>query len=135
MAVIDGTTRSIVAALKGTTILLMNAQSVDETKSTVVCPGQGVRNHTVTLIANASVAGVAITGNLALETSNDPTVTNEGWSPFGGGTIDLSTIVIPAGQTKGRLELQFSDVMLTALRGRIDVVVAGGTLSMEYTGN
>lgn len=123
----------VTGALKGVGLLLMDAQSVDETKSKVVSPGPGVRNHTLTLIANAAVAGVALTGNFQFETNNDPTAVG-GWSPFGGGTIDLSTIVIPAATTRGVLELQFTDIILTALRGRIETVVAGGTVSFVYTG-
>lgn len=120
-------------ASKGNNILLMSAQTVLATKSTVVCPGSGNRNHTVTIQANASVAGVGITGALQLETSNNPTLAG-GWAPLGGGPIDLSTIVIPAAQTVGIIELQFSGIMINALRGQITTVVAGGTVSLLYQG-
>jgi hypothetical protein len=86
-----------VGVLKGVALRIMNAQTVDETVSTVVCPGQGVRNHTFTLISSAN-----ITGKVQLETASDPDYTGV-WSPLGGGPIDLSAI-----GAAGELEMQFS---------------------------
>lgn len=124
-----------VAASRGIELLIMDEVTVDETKSMVVCPPSSIKNHTITLIANAAIAGVGITGAVNLETSNYPLATDEGWSPLGGGAIDLSAIAIPSGQTVGRLQFQFSNIQITAFRGRVSVVVAGGSLSMTYDGN
>lgn len=118
---------------KGLTVELMTEESADEAISTVVCPSRGISNHTLTLIAHADVAGVGLTGALQPETSDDPLAPG-GWSPFGGGPIDVSTITIPAGETEGRLELSFSQIAITALRGRITTVIGGGSLSFRYTG-
>lgn len=112
--------------LKGVEILILDAQTVDETKSTVVCPGSGIKNHTITLKSSASITGAA-----QIEISNDPTYTGV-WSPLGGGTINVADIG-PA--TAGELILQFSNIAITALRVRIETVIAGGTLSASYLGN
>lgn len=112
------------APLKDVEILIMDAQTVDETKSIVVCPSAGIRNHTFTLKVSADV-----TGAVQLETSNDPTYAGV-WNPLGGGPIDLSTI-----GAAGELQMQFSNVTFTAAHARISTVVAGGTLSVSYLGN
>lgn len=114
------------APLKGVEILILDQQSADETKSTVVCPSPGIRNHTFTLKSSAS-----ITGGVQLETSNDPSYTGV-WAPLGGGPIDVSTIG-PA--SAGELQMQFSNITFTAVRARIDTVIAGGTLTVTYLGN
>jgi len=110
-------------ALKGVEVLLMDAQTVDETKSTVVCPGPGIKNHTFTIRVSANV-----TGSIMLETAHDPAYTGL-WSPLGGGAIDLSTV-----GAEGVLELMFSNIMIVAARARISTVVAGGDVSVDYTG-
>ena len=112
--------------LKGVEILILDAQTVDETKSTVVCPGNGIKNHTITLKSSAS-----ITGNVQIEISNDPAYTGV-WNPLGGGPIDVADIGPAAA---GELILQFSNIAITALRVRISTVIAGGTLSASYLGN
>jgi hypothetical protein len=111
---------------RGVEILIMDAQPVDETKSTVVCPSPGIRNHTFTLKSSAS-----ITGGVQLETANDPAYTGI-WAPLGGGPINVADIGPAAA---GELQFQFSNVTFTALRARIDTVIAGGTLSVSYLGN
>lgn len=111
------------ASLKGVGLLIMDAQSVDETKSIVVCPSPGVRNHTFTIKVSANV-----TGKVQLETANDPAYTGL-WNPLGGGTIDLSLI-----GAAGELEFMFSNIIITAVRARIETAVAGGTVSVIYTG-
>lgn len=111
------------AALKGVGLLILDAQSADETLSKVVCPGHGIKNHTFTIKVSANV-----TGKIQLETSNDPTYTGI-WNPLGGGTIDLS-LIGAAGET----EMQFSNIIITAVRARIETVVIGGTVSVIYTG-
>jgi|SRR3990172_11892372 len=108
---------------KGTLILIMDAQTVDETKSTVVAPSPSIKNHTFTIKASA-----AITGALQLETSDDWEYTGV-WSPLGGGPIDLSTL------GAGELQLNFSQIAAPFLRARISTVVAGGTVSVSYVGN
>lgn len=113
------------AALKGVEILILNAQTVDETKSIVVCPGMGIRNHTFTLKSSAS-----ITGSVQIETSNDPLYTGV-WAPLGGGPIDVADIGPAA---VGELQMQFSNITFTAVRVRISTVIAGGTLSVTYLG-
>jgi hypothetical protein len=110
--------------LKGVELLILDAQTVDETKSKVLCPGSGIKNHTFTIKVSANV-----TGTVQLETANDPTYTGV-WNPLGGGPIDLSTI-----GAAGELQLMFSNVTFNALRARIDTVVAGGTVSVSYLGN
>lgn len=110
---------------KGLSVLILNEQTVDETKSTVVVPGPGIKNHTFTLKASA-----ALTGNVQIETATEPDYTGV-WSPLGGGPIDLSTIFSAAGE----YEFQFSDITFGAARVRITTVVAGGTLSAHYLGN
>jgi len=112
--------------LKGVEILILDAQTVDETKSTVVCPSSGIRNHTITLKSSAS-----ITGAVQIETSNDPNYTGV-WAPLGGGPIDAADIGPAAA---GELQMQFSNVTFTALRVRISTVIAGGTLTATYLGN
>lgn len=116
------------APLKGVEILIMDAQTVDETKSTVVCPSVGIKNHTFTIRTSA-----ALTGAVQIETSHDPTYTGE-WNPLGGGPIDLSTIPAAAAGI-GILQLQFSNITFTAARARISTVVAGGNVSVSYLGN
>ena len=114
------------APLKGVEILILDAQTVDETKSTVVCPSVGIKNHTFTLKSSAS-----ITGAVQLEGSNDPTYTGV-WAPLGGGPIDVADIGPAAA---GELQFAFSNVTYTALRARISTVIAGGNLSVSYLGN
>lgn len=111
---------------KGVEVLIMDAQTVDETKSIVVCPSSGIRTHTFTLKSSAS-----ITGAVQLETANDPNYTGV-WSPLGGGPIDVSSIGPAAA---GELQFSFSNVTYTAMRARIETVIAGGTLSVSYLGN
>ena len=114
------------AAMKGVLITIMDAQSVDETVSTVVVPGQGIKNHTFAVRTSAAVAG-------ALQLESAPTPDYAGvWSPLGGGPIDLATI--NGGAAAGVLEIQFSNIILNAVRARISTVVAGGTVSVDYTG-
>jgi hypothetical protein len=115
------------APLKGVEILIMDAKTVDETVSNVICPSPGIKNHTVTLKTSAGVTGAA-----QIETSNDPTYAGT-WSPLGGGPIDLATIA--GGAAAGELQMQFSNITFTAIRVRISTVVAGGTLSASYLGN
>ena len=121
------------APMKGVPVEFMTAQTVLNTLSTVLVPGVGIRNHTITLIGNLSVAGVGLTGALQLETADAPDAV-DAWAQFLGGPIDLSTMQVTAAGTKSRLELQVSNVVLNALRGRISTVVAGGTLSLVYNG-
>lgn len=111
-------------ALKGVELLILDAQTVDETKSKVVCPSHGIENHTITLKASA-----ALTGAVQIETSSDPSYTDV-WAPLGGGPIDLSTLFAAAGE----YSFMFSNVIFTAIRVRISTVVAGGTLSATYLG-
>jgi len=110
-------------ASKGNAVRLMTEQTVDETVSTVVCPGPGIKDHTFTIRVSANVTGAII-----IETSHDPAYAGL-WSPLGGGAIDLSTI-----GAEGVLELMFSNIMITAARARISTVVAGGNVSVDYTG-
>lgn len=110
--------------LKGVEILIMDAQSVDETSSIVVTPNAGIKNHTLTIKTSASV-----TGAVQLETSNDPTYTGT-WTPLGGGPYDLSTVAAAHEQ-----QFQFSNITMTAVRARISTVVGGGTVSVSYLGN
>ena len=112
--------------LKGVEILILDAQTVDETKSTVICPGLGIKNHTITLKSSAS-----ITGACQIETSNDPTYTGV-WAPLGGGTINVADIGPAA---VGELQFQFSGITFNALRVRISTVIGGGSLSASYLGN
>lgn len=112
-------------AARGIEILILDAQSVDETKSTIVCPGT-LRNHTITLKSSAS-----ITGAVQIETANDPAYTGV-WAPLGGGPIDVSTIGPAAA---GELQFQFSNITLEAIRVRIETVIAGGTVSATYRGD
>lgn len=121
------------ASLKGVGLLIMDAKSADETKSIVVCPSPGIRNHTFDVIGNLAVAGVGLTGKLALESSSDPAGA-EDWSLLGGAAIDLSLLTPSVAATKVRQAFTFSNIILTVVRGRIDVVVAGGTVSLVYTG-
>lgn len=121
---IDVSSKSVRAALKGVTLLIMSAKTASGTKSCVICPGQGIRNHTFTLRSSAN-----ITGAVQLETASDPDYTGV-WAPLGGGPIDLSTI-----GAAGELEMQFSNVMIGVVRARITTIVAGGTLDVEYQGN
>ena len=114
------------APLKGVEILILDAQTVVETKSTVVTPSMGIKNHTVTFTSSAS-----ITGAVQIETANSPTYTGV-WSPLGGAPIDVATIGPTAA---AEMQLQFSNVTFTALRVRISTVIAGGTLSASYLGN
>jgi len=111
-------------ASKGNSILLMNAQSVDETKGTVVCPGPGIRNHTFTIKTSA-----AVTGAIILEAADDPLYTGV-WSPLQA-AIDVATIGPAAA---GELEVSISNRMIIAARPRISTVIAGGTVSVTYTG-
>ncbi len=108
--------------LKGVPITIMDAQTVDETVSTVIGPGSGLHNHTFSIRTSA-----AVTGAIVIETA--PTTDYAGvWSPLGGGPIDLSTI------PTGVLELQFSNIIINACRARISTVVAGGNVSVDYLG-
>lgn len=113
--------------LKGVEILILDSQTVDETKSTVVCPSPGIRNHTVTLKASA-----ALTGNIYIETANDPTYTGQ-WNPQS--IVNAADIPVVGTGAAGELQLQYSNITFTALRVRIETVIAGGTLSASYLGN
>lgn len=113
--------------LKGVEILILDAQTVDETKSTVICPSPGIKNHTVTLRASA-----ALTGNIYVETSHDPTYTGQ-WNPQS--IVNAADIPVVGVGAAGVLQLMYSGVTFTALRVRIETVIAGGTLSASYLGN
>jgi hypothetical protein len=119
--------------MKGVPVEIMTAQSVDETLSVVLGPDHGIRSHTFDIIGNLAVAGVGLTGKLALEAASATDAVGD-WAPLGGGPIDLSTMVPSAAATKVRMSISFTDIILNAVRGRIDVVVAGGTVSLVYTG-
>ena len=108
-------------ALKGTPIRLMTAQTVDESVSTVICPGQGIQNHTFTV----TVSDPATTGILQLESSVDPLYTGVWASLFA--IIDLATI-------DGQLEVSISNRMIVACRARVSTVVAGGNVTVDYIG-
>ena len=120
---IDVSSKDVRAALKGVPLLIMSQKTVDETKSCVICPGPGIRNHTLTI-----KIGQATTGTIQWETADDPDYTGL-WSPLGGGTIDLSTI-----GAAGVLELQFPNIIINAIRGRIETV-ANHPVDLIYTGN
>ena len=109
---------------KGMVVNIMDAQTVDETKSTVICPSPGIRNHKFSIRVSANV-----TGAIQLETAPSPDYTGV-WSPLGGGPIDLSTI-----GAAGVLEEMFSNLVITAARARISTVVAGGNVSVDYQGS
>lgn len=111
------------APLKGVEVLIMDAQTVDETVSTVVCPSVGIKNHTITLKSSAN-----ITGKAQLESANDPTYTGV-WNPIAT-LYDLSGI-----GAAGEKQFSFPNTAFTALRVRIETVVANGTLSASYLGN
>lgn len=113
--------RNPTMAQKGIVHRIMTAQTVDETKSIVVCPSQSAKNHTFTLKASAN-----ITGAVQLETASEPDFSGV-WAPLGGGPIDLSII-----GASGELELQFSNISIIAARARISTVVAGGDLTVDY---
>ena len=112
---------------KGIEILILDAQTVDETKSTVVCPSSGIKNHTVTLKASAALAG-----NIYIETANDPAYTGQ-WNPQS--IVNAADIPVVGVGAAGELMLMFSNVTFAALRVRIETVIAGGTLSASYLGN
>lgn len=112
---------------KGIEILILDQQSIDETKSTVVCPSPGIKNHTVTLKASA-----ALTGNIYIETANDPAYTGQ-WNPQS--IVNAADIPVVGTGAAGELQLMYSNVTFTALRVRIETVIAGGTLSASYLGN
>ena len=114
----------IAAPLKGVEILILDAQTVDETKSTVVCPSPGIKNHTFTIKTSASV-----TGAILVETANDPEYTGV-WNPLESAAYDLSTV--GAAHEK---QYRYSNIALTAVRARISTVVGGGTVSVSYLGN
>ncbi len=115
------------APLKGVEILILDAQTVDETKSTVVCPSPGIKNHTVTLKASA-----ALTGAAWIETSNDPTYTGQ-WNPQT--IVNAADIPVVGTGAAGVLQFMYSNVTFGALRVRIETVIGGGTLSASYLGN
>lgn len=112
----------VAAPLKGVEILILDAQTVDETVSTVMVPSSGIKNHTVTIKTSASVTGV-----VTVEMANDPTYTGT-WYPLI--AYDLSTIAAAHEQM-----YQFSNITMTAIRVRISTVVAGGNVSASYLGN
>ena len=112
---------------KGIEILILDAQTVDETKSTVVCPSSGIRNHTITLRASA-----ALTGAAWIETANDPAYTGQ-WNPLS--IVNAADIPVVGTGAAGELMLMFSNITFAALRVRIETVIAGGTLSASYLGN
>lgn len=112
----------VAAPLKGVEILILDAQTVDETVSTVVAPSSGIKNHTVTIKTSASVTGV-----VTVEIANDVAYAGT-WYPLI--AYDLSTV----GAAHEQL-YQFSNIAITALRVRISTVVAGGSVSASYLGN
>ncbi len=114
------------APLKGVEILMMDAQTVDETVSTVIVPGPGIKNHTITLRGSAALTGAAI-----IETAHDPAYTGT-WNPLGGAALDLATLFAAAA---GVYQATFSNITFGAIRVRITTVVAGGNLSASYLGN
>lgn len=115
------------APLKGVEILIMDAQTIDETKSTVVCPSPGIRNHTITLRASA-----ALTGNIYVETANAPDYTGQ-WNPMS--IVNAADIPVVGVGAAGELQFMYSNITFTALRIRIETVITGGTLSASYLGN
>lgn len=106
---------------KGVVHRIMSNQTVDETKSVVVCPPQSAKNHTFTLKASAN-----ITGAVQIETATEPDYAGI-WSPLGGGPIDLSVI-----GAAGELEFQFTNISIIAARARITTVIGGGDLTVDY---
>jgi hypothetical protein len=115
------------APLKGVEILIMDQKTVDETKSTVVVPSVGIRNHTVTLKASA-----ALTGNIYIETANQFDYTGQ-WNPQS--IVNAADIPVVGVGAAGQLQLMYSNVTFGALRVRIETVIANGTLSASYLGN
>jgi hypothetical protein len=110
------------AAMKGVPITILDAQTVDETVSTVVVPGSA-ENHTFYLRSSA-----AITGAVTLETAPTPDYAGL-WSPLEA-AIDVATI----GASAGVLKKSYTGIF-GAVRARISTVIAGGTLSVDYVTN
>lgn len=111
------------AAMKGVKETILDAQTVDETVSTVVVPGS-ILNHTFYLRSSASITGAVI-----LETA--PTPDYDGaWSPLES-AIDVALI---GPMAEGTLRKAYTGVY-GALRARISTVIAGGTLSVDYLGD
>lgn len=108
------------AAMKGVLITILDAQTVDETLSTVVLPGSAL-NHTFYLRSSAS-----ITGAVTLETAPSPDYAGI-WSPLEA-AIDVA-LIGPA--AAGTLKKSYTGVF-GAVRARISTVIAGGTLSVDY---
>lgn len=120
------------APMKGVPVEIMTEEAADETLSVVLTPGQGIRNHTFILIANSDTPATPLTaGNLVLETAENPEALG-GWAPLGGSPVDLTTIVVV--DDNGRIALNFTDIMIGAVRARISDAVTGGTLSVIYIG-
>lgn len=110
------------AALKGVELLILDAKSVDEVVSTVVCPSPGIKNHTFTISVSASV-----TGAVTVESANDPAYAGI-WNPLAT-AVDLNTL-----GAIGQAQVRLSNTVLTAVRVRISTVVSGGTVSVTYNG-
>jgi hypothetical protein len=112
--------------LKGVEILIMDAQTVDETKSTVICPSPGIKNHTITLKSSA-----ALTGNIIIESANDPLYAGV-WNPLV--AVNAADIPNVGAGAAGEWMWTVSNIAFTALRVRIETVIANGTLSASYLG-
>lgn len=102
--------------------------------SYVGCPSPGIKNHTISIKVASDTPDTELTaGTVQIETNTDPNDAAGGWNPLGGGPIDLTEIAV-VGDT-GLLELQFSNLVIIALRLRVVDEVTGGVIeSVVYTG-
>lgn len=128
-------TNEVTGALKGVTVIITDdSLSNQDQLSLVVCPSPGCKNHTIGIKVASDTPDTALTGGtLQIETNVDPNDAEGGWNPLGGGPIDLTEIAV-VGET-GLLELQFSNLIIKALRARIVDDATGGVVeSVFYTG-
>jgi hypothetical protein len=128
-------TNNPTGALKGVTVIITDdsLSNVDQL-SFVVCPSPGMRNHTIGIKVASETPDTELTaGTVQIETNVNPDDSEGGWAPLGGGPVDLTEIAV-VGET-GLLELQFSELIIKALRLRIIDEVTGGVIeSVFYTG-
>lgn len=119
-------------SMKGVVVELMTEEVDAGVLSIVMCPSPGIRNHTFTIIVNSDTEDTELTaGTLQLETASKPDQPGN-WSPIGSGPIDLTDITVT--DDNGVMELQFSEVIMNSVRGRIVDAVTGGTVTLQYNG-
>lgn len=111
------------AAMSGVPFVMMAAGTTGN--SSVVAPPMSFRNHNFLIKGSVGVVSGAVT----IETSNDPNDANT-WAPI----VPSGSIANPATVVASTDILMAYSGLLMFARARVNTVLAGGTVTVEYLG-